>query len=209
MSRIDRAGHTVMAHFGDFRHLRFVESGVRRNDTDGCVLSRLRILSDAPAGPVRLHNVQKCLPIGSARSGNSLPGPGINDITDTIDCNNRANDDPIGQLDTRCADAALHWLSAIELSDSRAGSGSDAAFLEETRPRIHCSLVAGVRVGTDPAIADIEIKEDSSGDNWNFTAGGCISIAMFFEVTHNTGRGVQAERAAAGENNSVYFLDAI
>ena len=206
---IDRAGHTIVAHFGDLGHLRFVESRIRCNHADSRVLPRLRILGHTSAGPVGFHNVEEGLSVRCARAGDNLAGFWINNVTNAIHRNNCPDHDPIRQPNTRSTDAAFHPLSTVELSNGCARTSPNTAFFEGTGLCVHRCPIAGVRIGTNPAVTHIEVKKDRRRHDRDFPAGECVSVPVFFQIAGNTGCRIQPECAAAREHDRVHLVDAV
>ena len=102
--------------------------------------------------------------------------------------------------------AAAH---ARRLADRGARAGADAAFRDGAVGGRARRLVAAVGGRTDPAVADRQI-EDRRGRNNRHVGGAELEAdLLLFEIPHDAGRGVEAERAAAGQDDRVRDLDEV
>ena len=117
---------------------------------------------------------------------------------------------PVGSSDRRAADAALHAAShAAGFAERRAGAGAHAAFRHRRiggRPR---RLIAAVGARTNAPVADRQVEDRRRRDDRHVCGSEREADPFLLEVPHDAGRRIEAERAAARQDDGVGDLDEV
>ena len=187
------------------------DDGERRRHAGLLPLQRARPV----AAPQRRHLVEQAAVV-AARAGDEPAAGGIDDVAERIDGDERGHRDA-ADAERSGAEAAAHRpADAEQLADAGAGAGADVALGRRRARRGLAGGVAGGGVGADRGIADPEIEQDRRRhDRHRHRAAVRLlrpdgdADAALVEPAHHAAGGVEAEGAAAGEQDGVHLLDRV
>ena len=161
-----------------------------------------------PAAPQDLSRVGEGA-VRVAYAGDDLAGGGIDDVADGIDRDDGGDDEAARQDNRRAADARFHRpAGSAELADGRARAGADRSFRHRCGRRRRGGFVAAV--GGRPHFrvsADAEIEQDRRRDDRHFRGARGPADVVLLEPADRPRRRVEAERAAAGQDDRVDLVD--